>query len=111
MMRAPEVAAIAGPLVPCLPDWAPEQSAYIRVFEAADAELIFAEEYPEARDLSAQLRKAGAIGTRVVVLFSMPGSTPAKLFSYAAGIRDAIIECADHGYVLAAVFDPFEDRL
>jgi hypothetical protein len=96
-----------GPVVPCLPDWAPEQSAFIRVFEAADAERIFAEEYPEVRDLGAQLRKAGAIGTRVVVLFALPGSTPVKLFSYACGIRDAIVACADHGYVLAAVFDPF----
>jgi hypothetical protein len=101
---AAEVVAIAGPLVPSMPDWAPEQSAYVRVFEAVDAERIFAEEYPEARDLSAQLRNAGAIGTRVVVLFLMPGSSPARLFSYAGGIRDAIIECADHRYVLAAVF-------
>jgi hypothetical protein len=104
-----EVVAIAGPLVPCMPDWAREQCAYIRVFEAAVAERIFAEEYPQVQNLTVQLRDVGAPGTRVVVLFSMPDGAPLRLYSYAGGTRDAIIACADHGYVLAAVFDPFRE--
>jgi hypothetical protein len=113
MTRAAEAIAITGPRVPCLPDWAPEKSAYIAIFEAAEAERIFSEDYPQYRNLlqnlAAQLRDAGAIGTRVAVLFATPDDTPLNLFSHDGCISNAIIACADKGYVLAAVFDPFED--
>jgi hypothetical protein len=104
---AAEAVAIAGPLVPCLPGWAPEKSAYIVMFEAAVAESILAEDYPQMRNLTAQVLDAGSLVTRVAVLFSAPDGTPLKLFSHDGSIPSAIIACADHGYVLAAVFDPF----
>jgi hypothetical protein len=113
MKRAAEAVAIAGPLVPCMPNWALEKSAYIAIFEAAEAERIFAEDYPQHRNLlqnlAAQLRDAGAIGTRVAVLFATPDDTPLRLFSHDGCIRSAIAACTDDGYILAAVFDPFED--
>jgi monomeric isocitrate dehydrogenase len=105
-MMAAEVVAIAGPLVPCMPAWARERCAYVRVFDLAVAERILADEFPQL-DLTAQFRDAGALGERVALLFSAPDGTLLKLYSYVCGIRDAIIECADHGYVMAAVFDPF----
>ena len=108
-MMLADVVAVAGVLVPCMPDWAHEQCAYVRVFEAAVAERIFAEEYPQLRNLATQVREAGALGTRIAILFSAPEGTPIKLFSYAGGIRDAITVCVYNGYVLAAVFDPIGD--
>jgi hypothetical protein len=105
-MMATEVVAIAGPLVPCMPDWAGEQCAYVRVLELAVAERILAEEFPQVRNLIAKFHDAGALGERAVILFSAPEGTPIKLYSFVNGLRDAIIACADEGYVLATVFWP-----
>jgi hypothetical protein len=112
MMSAAEVAAIGGPLVPCLPGWAPEKSAYIAIFEAAEAEFIFAQDYPQllnlVQNLTVKLREAGATVTRVAVLFATPDDTPLRLFSHDGDwMSQTIAACADDGYILAAVFDPF----
>jgi len=105
--------AIGGPLVPCLPGWAPEKSAYIAVFEAAEAEFIFALDYPQllnlVQNLTAKLRDAGSTVTRVAVLFATPDDTPLWVFPHDGWINRAIAACAENGYILATVFDPFED--
>jgi hypothetical protein len=109
MTRAAEAVAIAGPLVPCMPDWAPEKRAYMVIFEAAVAENILAEDYPQIRNLAAQVLDAGSLVTRVAVLFSTPDGTPLRLFSHDGCVPSAIIACADDGYVLGAVIDPFKE--
>jgi hypothetical protein len=100
-----EVVAIAGPVVPCSPDWAPEKTMYLRVFDPADAERIFAEGYPQLQNLAAQFRNLPP-GMPAIIVFLAPGGEPLRLYSGELGIFPAIKDCADLGHVLAAVWWP-----
>jgi hypothetical protein len=102
---AAEVVAIASPLVPCMPDWAPEKTMYLRVFDPADAERIFADEFPQFQNLVAQFKSLPP-GMPAIILFSAPGGEPIRLYSGELGIFPAINDCADLGHVLAAVWWP-----
>jgi len=97
-----EVVAIAGPLVPCSPDWAPEKTMYLRVFDPADVERIFAEEYPQAQNLVEKFKNFPP-GMPAIILFLAPGGEPLRLYS-GDGVGQAINDCADLGHVLAAVW-------
>ena len=97
---AAEVVAIAGPLVPCMPDWAPEKTMYLRVFDPAEVERIFAEEYPQFQNLAAQFKNLPP------GMPAAPGGEPLRLYSGELGIFPAIKDCADLGHVLAAVWWP-----
>jgi hypothetical protein len=87
-----------------MPEWAPEKTMYLRAFDLADIERIFADEFPDQVQTMVAHFKNLPRGVPAMVLFSAPGGEPLRLYSGENGIFPAITDCADLGHVLAAVW-------
>lgn len=78
--------------------WVPQRTAYIRVYQVADAVAVFAETHPHV--LKAIEDSSLAPGARVVVLYDADDGSPMLLYGT---LEAALAEAEENGFVVVSI--------